>query len=770
MSNPNIGENNFSNNNYNNNKNKNNNNNNNVTFQNVIHNSTTPIGGSGINNLSFEKLLREPSQIIELKNKTIKEMQKLALDHYQLFIENYKTLNYTVSKIQNVSNQIENGLLSNLPTISSSCESFSSKSHSLTERRSSIKNLLDNFATLLDILEIPQLMDTCIKNNSFDEALQLESFSKKIYKQYSNNSVIVEIIKEIKVCTRSLISTLQQQLRQDITLTNCIKTIGYLRRLSIYKENELKIIFLHSRDQWLINSLKFDITDSNHVTYLTKLTDSCRTNIFDIVTQYNAIFSNESNDEEQLDDLILYNWIQQKIKVYINIVDSTLNHIKSGSSISYVLENSMYFSMSISRVGIDFRNLLEPIFEKHILNNFLSQITTANHHFLETLKTYKFPLQKSTTTSSSSTTTTTTTTTSPSSQYISPPLSILQHQPLSVLVNLILKSFNELKDCFPISLRSIVILKLKELIISIVGGVTSFYNQLLSNTISNLINTPSQTTSLATNQPPSQAITSSFDKVFHSFCKCLAEDFIPFIVKCFDIICSQQPQQPQQQRQTNDSNNNNNSIGIDVDSLVSSLKKIYSTETQTIPSTQNNILPPIPDLVLRGNKNSSPSTTTPTTPTPTTPTTPTPTTPTTTHSTPPPPTTTTQSSNDNLDKKGDEEKEENNIIKELPIKTSTTDTIECPTSSSTCIKSEEEIIVTTTQSNIKEDQSLDNDKITQEPDPVIEDKQEIETNNLKDNNEITELQNKNDQSLNPEPIIEEKEETSSEVVNDDTTF
>ncbi|KAK5574561.1 hypothetical protein RB653_009814 [Dictyostelium firmibasis] len=589
MSNKNFYENNYMN---NNNDNKN--------------GGTNSLSGSsgGINSLSFEKLLREPSQITELKSKTIKEMQKLALDHYQLFIENYKTLNYTVSKIQNVSNQIENGLLSNLPTISSSCESFSSKSHSLTERRSSIKNLLDNFATLLDILEIPQLMDTCIKNNSFDEALQLESFAKKIYKQYSNNTVIIEIIKEIKICTRSLISTLQQQLRQDITLTNCIKTIGYLRRLSIYKENELKIIFLHSRDQWLINSLKFDITDSNHVTYLTKLTDSCRTNIFDIVTQYNAIFSNESNDEEQLDDLILYNWIQQKIKIYINVVDSTLNHIKSGSSISYVLENSMYFSMSISRVGIDFRNLLEPIFEKHILNNFLSQITTANHHFLETLKTYKFPLQKSTTSSSSSSSSTS------SSQYVSPPLSILQHQPLAVLVNLILKSFNELKDCFPVSLRSIVILKLKELIISIVGGVSSFYNQQLSNTISTLINT---TTTSA------QPTITSFDKVFHSFCKCLAEDFIPFIVKCFDIISSQQQQQ-QQQQQTNDNNNNNNSnsIGIDVDSLVLSLKKIYSTEPQTIPSNHNSNLPPIPDLILKGNKNlstktsASPSTTTPT--------------------------------------------------------------------------------------------------------------------------------------------------------------
>ncbi|KAL1220359.1 Conserved oligomeric Golgi complex subunit 8 [Cardamine amara subsp. amara] len=36
--------------------------------------------------------------------------------------------------------------------------------------------LLANHTTLLHLLEIPQLMDTCLRNENFDEALDLEAF------------------------------------------------------------------------------------------------------------------------------------------------------------------------------------------------------------------------------------------------------------------------------------------------------------------------------------------------------------------------------------------------------------------------------------------------------------------------------------------------------------------------------------------------------------------------------------------------------------------
>ncbi|EFA74901.1 oligomeric Golgi complex component [Heterostelium album PN500] len=515
---------------------------------------------SEMNSYSLEKLMKEPQLLAKHKQHTIGQMKSLALQHYQLFIDNYNTLNFTQNQMDTINDRVDS-LLDHLQSISTSCESFSTISNQLTVKRASVKNLLDNFPTILDLLEIPQLMDTCVKNGYYDEALQLESYAKKISKQYPNIKVINEIIIEVQKSTQSLIANLQQQLKGNISLTDCIRTIGFLRRLSIYRENELKTILLHTRDQWLMNSIKF-INDSNPVSYLTKLTDCCRTNIFDIVTQFSAIFSDESDDDSQLDDLILNGWVQQKIQMYLTTLERTLPLVKEGSSIAYILENAMYYSMSMSRVGIDFRGLLLPIFEKVITSVFLSHITTATHHFLEALKSYRFQqiITKESNYQSSSS----------SSNHLSPPNTLLQHPPLAILTNSFISSYIELKECAPLSLEYPLSLKLRDTIVTLTSGVLSFYNQ--------------------------SSLTSSQHPVFNAFSKCLVEDFLPFIISCFDSIFCNTSKIPL----------------IDISGIVIPLIKIY--EPTKLEQNHRAI-----DEHLKASNNTTETTTTSPIPTPTTP-------------------------------------------------------------------------------------------------------------------------------------------------------
>lgn len=43
-----------------------------------------------------------------------------------------------------------------------------------------------------------------------------------------------------------------------------------------------------------------------------------------------------------------------------------LSQIRDGSSVALLLDQSMYFGMSLGRVNVDFRGLLPPIFERHV--------------------------------------------------------------------------------------------------------------------------------------------------------------------------------------------------------------------------------------------------------------------------------------------------------------------------------------------------------------------------------------------------------------------
>ena len=106
--------------------------------------------------------------------------------------------------------------------------------------------LLTKHTTLVDLLEVPMLIETTIKNGSDDESLKLHLYMKKLSSsKYLNNiSILKHLTNQCEHLITTLASKLLRDLRSNLQLPQCLKIVSLLRKLDLFTETEIRIKFL----------------------------------------------------------------------------------------------------------------------------------------------------------------------------------------------------------------------------------------------------------------------------------------------------------------------------------------------------------------------------------------------------------------------------------------------------------------------------------------------------------------------------------------------
>ncbi|XP_037091969.1 conserved oligomeric Golgi complex subunit 8-like [Pollicipes pollicipes] len=460
-----------------------------------------------ISTFGVEKLRTEGVRIQEEMAHTLQQTQDLAFQNYKTFVETAECSSAVLREFTSVEERLDR-LLAELPEFAGRCAEFGRRGAEIQARRRLNSTTLTKHTELLEVLELPQLMDTGVRNGYYDQAMELVTHVRSLEKKHGHIRLVEGIVADVQLAYRSMLTQLVSQLRTNIQLPQCLKVIGHLRRMEVFTEFELRLKFLQARNAWLDEQLS-NISRDDPYHHISKTIEVSRVSLFDIVTQYRAVFSDESAllqaGADEAAPAIFYEWINLKVDQFVRTLRQDLAR-GVGSRLDSLLSQTMYFGLSLARVGADLRPLAAPLFQQAALAQFQRTLDAATARFRQYMDA--FTCMKARVTASPAALEPPSAAQDP----LQPPASLLDYLPLAHYCNGALAAFNELRLCPALGLVHEVAALLRDSLAAVVGRVVDLYHT------------------------DSQGLTEAERRNYSRFCRCLARDLVPYLSRCLAAV------------------------------------------------------------------------------------------------------------------------------------------------------------------------------------------------------------------------------------------
>uniref|UniRef100_A0A2M4BHX4 Conserved oligomeric Golgi complex subunit 8 n=1 Tax=Anopheles marajoara TaxID=58244 RepID=A0A2M4BHX4_9DIPT len=475
-----------------------------------------------------EELKKERVRLQDEHRQNVEQTQELAIAHYPTFIRTAESSREIYRQFTGTERKLD-CLDEKWPRFITACQTFLQGSGEINTARRLNSLTLRRNAELLEILELPQLMDSCIREGKYEEALELSAYVQRLASKHGNIPVIASISQAVEGAWHTMLMQLLGQLRTDLQLPKCLQVVGYLRRMQAFSPAELKLKFLQIRTGWL-RELLVAIPTEDAQQHLTKTIEVTRVQLFNIITQYRAIFPDDDIGGEpaavpltsttlshDILDLrggpmvcderkVFHSWLLDQIGEFVKTLEQDLTSGNIGT-FDTILGQCMYFGLSFSRVGIDFRALVAPVFVRVIGSRFRSSVARITAQFAADIERYTLINRVPSMIRRSATTL-------PVDEVsgVHPPETLLDFEPLAVYCNALLVVFNELRLCSPMALATTVSSALEESLERVARSILDLYRQ------------------------EQQAFSPTERECFVRLCTCFAYDLVPYLQRCVHVI------------------------------------------------------------------------------------------------------------------------------------------------------------------------------------------------------------------------------------------
>ncbi|EWM28550.1 Dor1-like protein [Nannochloropsis gaditana] len=401
-------------------------------------------------------LHKEPELLRQEATRVQQTLEALYRSHYTTIIENYECMTFIQERGTEFQADLT-ALQEEVGGLKEACGPFTAGAQAIVGDLKRNRQTFQHHLQLVELLEVPQVMDACLRNGLYDEAVEVVAFANTLERRhlrsleqadpYSNSKsrsmfdeggrgkhtvVIAGLVQELRVLQRQLRERLVYQLRLPIQLPRCLQIISCLRKLDGLAldarsqgprkrqlslsaapatvnrgrigaahdvsghdelEKELQTEFLDARDAWLQSELEQGRSGASGarghgvgVADLMAMIEANRTHWFEITTQFRAIFlddgleasgSSSSTHSSSTSLLrgqdgaggskVLSAWLLRRLALFLGELEDKLAHVTEGAVLADVMEQCLFFAASMGRIGGDFRASLGPVFSQAIL-------------------------------------------------------------------------------------------------------------------------------------------------------------------------------------------------------------------------------------------------------------------------------------------------------------------------------------------------------------------------------------------------------------------
>ncbi|KAI1303399.1 hypothetical protein EDD11_005340 [Mortierella claussenii] len=307
-----------------------------------------------LTSLPARALHNEPEKLREEQLKVERDMSELAFRDYKAFILVNDCKQDVQSTFETLGQHLDH-FQETVPKFVETLSGFTAKASPILERQHVFSSILATHSQLLEVLEIPLLMETCVRNGYYNEALELSSHVQRLVSRYPGIGIIQEIELKVAQGKEMMLVQLLAQLREPLKLPVALRITGFLRRIGSFSgqlemvdeeeqyqqqqegqkpatassrrgntstsfgnssntnaalteedETPLKMLFLKSRGLYMnlqLSRIVFHKGDS--FGYLKKYIDVTRECLFDIMTYYKSVFGNTTDNHTGYSSLLV---------------------------------------------------------------------------------------------------------------------------------------------------------------------------------------------------------------------------------------------------------------------------------------------------------------------------------------------------------------------------------------------------------------------------------------------------------------------------------